>query len=311
MPLLSICIPTYNRAKTLQKSLETLVTQQVFQDTCDVEIIISDNASTDNTKEIALSYTAQYGDKIKYFCNPQNLNDANFAVALKRASGEFLKLSNDTLLYQPQMLEKFVALIKKHSQTKPVIFFSNNPKHAPEQTTSSLDEFVKTASFQITWIGGFGIWKSDLDNYFTLLKEYSQTKLPQAATLLKMTADKKQAVISGGLFCSPAFPSLKGDYNLSAIFIKNYLAFYEEYLQTKQLSKKIYEHEKWLVLKKHVLPRQFNLKHHYQYDKSDFYLYTAPYHKNPKFYFLIAVTLLKKLKYTLKYFIKKTLDNRN
>jgi len=49
-PLLSICIPTYNRAEYLEEAIYNIVTDDAF---CDkVEIIISDNASTDNTKQV-------------------------------------------------------------------------------------------------------------------------------------------------------------------------------------------------------------------------------------------------------------------
>lgn len=48
-PLLSICIPTYNRAEYLAKSLDTLVCLPEFNSS-EVEVVISDNASTDNTQ---------------------------------------------------------------------------------------------------------------------------------------------------------------------------------------------------------------------------------------------------------------------
>lgn len=50
-PLLSICIPTYNRASYLEGAILNIITDNAFGD--EVEIIISDNASTDNTEEIA------------------------------------------------------------------------------------------------------------------------------------------------------------------------------------------------------------------------------------------------------------------
>jgi abequosyltransferase len=49
-PLLSICIPTYNRSQYLKQALETYVSNAAFDD--EVEIVISDNASTDNTEKM-------------------------------------------------------------------------------------------------------------------------------------------------------------------------------------------------------------------------------------------------------------------
>ena len=56
MPLLSICIPTYNRAEILDKSLESITKQDIFQKTDEVEIIVSDNCSQDNTHNIVHKY---------------------------------------------------------------------------------------------------------------------------------------------------------------------------------------------------------------------------------------------------------------
>ena len=57
-PLLSICIPTYNRASYLEGAIQNIITDNAFGD--EVEIIISDNASTDNTEEIAKKYTQKH-----------------------------------------------------------------------------------------------------------------------------------------------------------------------------------------------------------------------------------------------------------
>lgn len=65
--LLTIAIPTYNGAKTIANMLEILLPQ------CDerVEILISDNASTDNTKLIIDKYIEKY-ENIRYVRNVKN-----------------------------------------------------------------------------------------------------------------------------------------------------------------------------------------------------------------------------------------------
>jgi abequosyltransferase len=50
-PILTIAIPTYNRDFILSKALDNLLPQlSIYED--DIELIISDNASTDNTQEV-------------------------------------------------------------------------------------------------------------------------------------------------------------------------------------------------------------------------------------------------------------------
>ncbi len=87
--LLSICIPTYNRAERVKKIL-----RQITSFKCDkIEIVISDNDSNDNTSEIVNSFN---DPRIRYFRNKTNLGmDANFLLVIKRAKGKFIFLLMD------------------------------------------------------------------------------------------------------------------------------------------------------------------------------------------------------------------------
>lgn len=302
MSILSICIPTYNRAEILDKSLQSLVKQDVFLQTNDVEIVVSDNASTDNTQEIAEKYVALYGDKIRYFKNEQNVEEKNFPLALSRGQGIYRKICNDTLIFAPNSLQMMLDAINNSLNEKPVLFFINNDKD--NRYCDTMNDFVLNASFMTTWIGGFGLWQEDL-HYLDYMDNFSSTRLPQTAVILKMMSEKKKAVIVGRRFCCLAKPSLSGGYNLSEVFIKNYLGLYRPYLESGELLRKIYEKEKWLVLRKHVLPRQFNVKHKFEYDKSNFWEYMRPYCTHLRFYIFLLLIFAKKMKYALKLFCKK------
>lgn len=72
-PLLSICIPTYNREKYIKTLIDSIVSQKEFCDYDDVEIVISDNASVDWTRKLITWYITKYWEKIKYYCNEINL----------------------------------------------------------------------------------------------------------------------------------------------------------------------------------------------------------------------------------------------
>ena len=69
MTFLSICIPTFNRADYLERTLGSIVCQKYFLTTSDVEIIISDNCSWDATESISRRYAALYPGKIIYSKN--------------------------------------------------------------------------------------------------------------------------------------------------------------------------------------------------------------------------------------------------
>ncbi|MFA5157481.1 MAG: glycosyltransferase family 2 protein [Candidatus Omnitrophota bacterium] len=90
-PKISILIPTYNRAKFLRNALDSIVAQ----DAQDIECIISDNASNDDTAEIVRSFQKNHA-YIKYFRNETNLGfDSNILVSLSRAKGEYVWLFGD------------------------------------------------------------------------------------------------------------------------------------------------------------------------------------------------------------------------
>ncbi|MEI6774123.1 MAG: glycosyltransferase family 2 protein [bacterium] len=70
-PLLSICIPTYNRQEYLKQCLDSIVNQKGF-DTEKIEIVISDNASPDKTNLLVKEYQKKYKN-ITYSRNDQNI----------------------------------------------------------------------------------------------------------------------------------------------------------------------------------------------------------------------------------------------
>ena len=95
--LLSLCIPTYNRVGTLTVVLERVVHDPDFNE--EVEIVISDNCSTDDTEAQIRRMASEYPN-IKYYRNSENVQDRNFYLALSRGRGRYLKLLNDYILFK-------------------------------------------------------------------------------------------------------------------------------------------------------------------------------------------------------------------
>lgn len=87
--LLSICIPTYNRGHTLDKLLES-IEEEINSSKCNnVEIIISDNASTDNTEEIVNKYIKKNLSILYYRMNENMGFGVNINNSIKIASGDY------------------------------------------------------------------------------------------------------------------------------------------------------------------------------------------------------------------------------
>ncbi|CNH66747.1 putative glycosyltransferase [Yersinia massiliensis] len=85
---ISICIPTYNRASFLSELIDSIVSQCSYRS--NIEICVSDNASSDNTAEIISYWRERTNVPIKYKINSENIGpDRNFLAAVEMASGEY------------------------------------------------------------------------------------------------------------------------------------------------------------------------------------------------------------------------------
>jgi glycosyltransferase involved in cell wall biosynthesis len=86
-PLVSIGFPVYNGERYMAQALDSLLGQELT----DFELIISDNASEDATREIALDYAAR-DDRVRYHRNQRNLGLArNFNRVFELSSGRYFK----------------------------------------------------------------------------------------------------------------------------------------------------------------------------------------------------------------------------
>lgn len=95
-PLLSICIPTYNRAPLLEEAISSVLDQIDQSNVGLVELVISDNASTDATWQVVAQFAEAGGSLIRYYRNERNLGpDANILLSVERASGRYAWILGD------------------------------------------------------------------------------------------------------------------------------------------------------------------------------------------------------------------------
>ena len=90
-PLVTIGIPTYNRVAQLKRSIETALNQNYSN----IEVVVSDNASTDETQKYCELYCNRE-DRLKYMRQVKNIGPtANFSAVLMAASGEYFMWLGD------------------------------------------------------------------------------------------------------------------------------------------------------------------------------------------------------------------------
>lgn len=108
--LVTIGLPVYNGARYLREALDSLIAQ----DYPDFEIIISDNASEDETEAICRNYAAR-DSRIRYFRAERNMGALWNAVQVYQAAkGEYFLLAADDDLRHPEYLSRCVAALERN-----------------------------------------------------------------------------------------------------------------------------------------------------------------------------------------------------
>lgn len=107
---LSICIATLNRAAFIGATLESIITQAADE----MEIVIVDGASTDNTKEIVEHYQQQF-PRLRYFrLDVKGGVDQDYCRAVELAQGEYCWLFTDDDILKPGAIQAVLAAIRQN-----------------------------------------------------------------------------------------------------------------------------------------------------------------------------------------------------
>lgn len=298
-PLLSICIPTYNRSSYLEKTLDSIINQNGFDNR--VEIIISDNCSTDDTRDLCLKYSEKFHN-IKYFCNDSNLADRNFALALSRGTGILRKLINDTLLFNGFTLEYFLELIDKEKEERRPIF-NHYLQNKDFCCVDNLDKFLSLVSFNVTWIGSVSVWEDDIDLLFK--NEYSfEKKLWQVPFVFDCIKRHESCiVITKKLFETQTVEKKDISYGIYEIFYNNFLGILKTEVDLKFIKQDTFE-----FIEKDLLFNFFSIwMYNYEVKKSKFL-----YSESENIIDMVLNTYRKKKyysQYVVYYFLYKLKNN--
>jgi len=105
---LSICIPTYNRSRFIGETLESIISQA----SDNVEIVIVDGASTDNTAQVVSWYQRKFKN-LSYFCSEKNMGvDQDMAKTIEFARGQYCWMLSDDDLLKPGAIKTILKEIE-------------------------------------------------------------------------------------------------------------------------------------------------------------------------------------------------------
>ena len=119
LPIVSVGMPVYNGESTLASAIESILSQTFS----DLELIISDNASTDKTEEICRDYAAR-DSRIRYIRQPTNTGpENNFKYVLDQSVGQYFMWAADDDTRTPGFIEANLGILEANAD----IVFSSSP----------------------------------------------------------------------------------------------------------------------------------------------------------------------------------------
>ena len=250
-PLISICIPTYNRSKILKSVLQQYIQNQEFDD--EIEIVISDNASTDDTEKVCREICSLC-DRIRYFRNTENIIDLNFIKVLDYAEGDYLKLYNDWAYCTEESLRFMKATVKMHLEDRRPIFFTSKSLFTNISDDviecNSLNEYVRSVSTMITSTVIFGVWREQWSKV-AHKDMYLDYRLLQVDWSYQIVANRQGCVLyNQKTFELAKVPlGVRKGYNWFSIHLDGYYQIMRPYIENGTISAEVYNEDKKNLLR--------------------------------------------------------------
>jgi glycosyltransferase involved in cell wall biosynthesis len=293
--LLTIAMPTYNRAQFLDGSL-AIIKSQFIALKYNVEIIVSDNCSSDNTKDVVEKYICG-GLPIKYIKNQKNLGmDGNFVQCFRMAKGRYVWCLGDDDYLAEGALDYLLAIL--HNKNYGLIHCAVRPKRSESCVEyANIRKYIADVSYWITFISA-NIVSTDfvqeidfekyMGTFFTLIPLYMTAAIesPYNAYVNKRLFRDlgKDAKTNGG-------------YNLFEIFLENYLSIWKCFAKKVRMNFIYYENEKRRLFTQFIIGLIYSSlflkeKGNFKTDRAYIYLFKY-YWYHPYFYVYIIVYFIR------------------
>lgn len=254
-PLLSVCIPTYNRSTFLQEALRNLLDNQKTCEFC-VEILISDNCSTDETGSVVETYISK-GLKCRYVHNEENIGpDANFVQCFNLAKGKYIWLIGDDDYLEPGALQIVCESLENYEYGLVHIKLSNNEVLRTEY--NKVSNFLSDINIMITFMSANIINRTVVSSIKG--QDYFGTFLVQVPYYIGAAlAYTRNLILEANVLSTGHNSAANGGYNFFTVFMVNYFSIWREFIKKGYLSPKDYEY-----IKKETFER-FHLNYIYRH----------------------------------------------
>ena len=162
-PVISVVIPTYNRAQILCRTIDNVL-QQTYTPS---EVIVVDDGSTDDT----LQRLDRYGSRLKVICQPNAGPAAARNRGIEMARGEFIAFQDSDDLWGNTKLERQVLLLQKAGPQVPVCICNAELRYVTRPHTTA---------FAAAWLFPpyeEGLWTNPSEVFATRFVWFCQTSL--------------------------------------------------------------------------------------------------------------------------------------
>lgn len=261
--LLTICIPTYNRAKKLDYSLSCFERELKQVDSSLLELFISDNCSSDNTPEVVEKYI-QKGLPITYSRNDENIGpDNNFLKCFYAAQSKYLWLLGDDDFLLEGRLKTIVEVLVKSDigclnlasnySRKGVHFFDDN------------QSFATIVGHWLTFMSA-NIIRTDTIAQTQVTEELRRSNLLQMPFFIDAILSHPSNVLIKDRIFEKDSAEDNGGYNFFNVFVRNYLDIWKSYRERDQIKWFTYWTLKRCLLWNFVMPfiTYFHFQNRYQ-----------------------------------------------
>lgn len=227
-PLLTIAIPTFNRASYLDVCLEH-ISRQMSDNGNLMEILVSNNCSTDNTKEVVEKYIG-IGVPITYVENCENIGaERNVIQCYKLSSGKYVYIIGDDDLLLDGSLKKILQVLTADEYGMLFLnsygFTDDYLAERPGKCGSGVlvftdpEQYLKKVHYWITFLSGNivnrGLIAAEVDP-----DRFSGSNLPQLSWFIPaIFKARKNAFLEEYIVAFRAFNT--GGYKLCQVFAEN------------------------------------------------------------------------------------------
>lgn len=248
MPFFTIGIPTYNRLIDLKRNLESICNQ--IGDNKEIELLISDNASTDGTEALVREYQKKYS-YITYFKNKENLGvSKNINLVFKRASGKYCMLHGDDDLYLPDSISTIINYIKADLDCA-VYYWNYYQQKEKVEVNCGLDNFLKTMSYVSTAISRL-IINTSVYNKIPDKDLFDDSYIPQIYVIYRLLSINNKYMSFNGNYLRLSGAATTA-YDYGEVFMNNYFGILKHFIPYG-LSMEAIKAEKAKILTRFIVP---------------------------------------------------------